>query len=129
MKQSSVRIGIRLVFAFLGIFGAAFAITGVLVALPKPAAGGTCGPGLASEAPIVALFDPVSIGAGKEPAADNTTSRDEWLTFVGECQTSADDRALAAFAILVLSVGVAIVGPKWVLRKPRDLAYTPQLNA
>ncbi len=104
-------------FALLGLFGAAFAISGVLFVLPLPAAGGTCGPGRASEAPIVALLDPVSIGAGPEPAASEATSRGMWLAFVSECQSSTDNRAIAALVILVLSIGVAVVGPRLVLTK------------
>ena len=59
----SSRSWIRLAFAFLCAFGVAFAITGMLVALPKPAAGGTCGPGAGSEAAIQALFAPGSVVA------------------------------------------------------------------
>jgi hypothetical protein len=107
-------------FAALGLFGAAFALSGVLIALPPPAAGGTCGPGQASEAPIVALLDPVTIGAGPEPKVTDAASRQDWLAFVGQCQASADNRGLAALAILVLSVLAAVVGPILVLRrKPR----------
>jgi hypothetical protein len=99
-----------LTFVFLGIFGIAFAVTGLLVALPKPAVGGTCGPGKASETSIVAFFDPGSIGAGPEPATTHATDRADWMAFVGECQASADSRVLATFAIAVLSVGVALGG-------------------
>ena len=111
MTQSSRQLWVSLTFVFLGLFGAGLAVSGVLVALPAPAAGGTCGPGTASEAPIVALFDPVSIGAGPEPAATDTAGRAQWDAFVSECQTSADDRGLAALAILVVSLFVAVVGP------------------
>ncbi len=106
-------------FLFVGLFGVGLAISGVLIALPAPAAGGTCGPGQASEAPIVALFDPVSIGAGPKPAAGDTASRAEWNAFVSECQSSADDRGMAALAILVVSTLVAIGGPILVLRRMR----------
>jgi hypothetical protein len=123
VKQSSHQLWIRLAFAFVGLLGASFAISGVLIALPNPAVGGTCGPSQGSEAPIVAVVDPVSIGAGTEPPATNATSHDQWLAFVGECQASADGRVLAGFAILVLSVGVAIGGPMLVLRKARDSAH------
>jgi hypothetical protein len=119
VKQSSFRLGVRLAFAAIGIFGAVFAISGLLIALPKPAAGGTCGPGLTSEAPIVAALDPVSIGAGKEPAASDTANHEQWLAFVGECQASADGTVLAALVILAVSTAVAFVGPWIVLRKKR----------
>lgn len=116
-------------FLFLGLFGAGLAISGVFIALPPPAAGGTCGPGQASEAPIVALFDPISIGAGPKPAASNRASRAEWNAFVSECQSSADDRGLAALAILVVSALVAIGGPILVLRRmrrrPRTVLVSP----
>jgi hypothetical protein len=101
----------------VGVFGVVFAISGLLIALPKPAAGGTCGPGTASEAPIVAALDPVSIGAGPEPPASDTKDYEQWLAFVGECQSSADGTVLAALLILVASVGIALVGLRLLLRK------------
>jgi hypothetical protein len=116
MQQSSFRLGIRFVFAAIGLFGVVFAISGVLFVLPAPAAGGTCGPGKASEAPIIAVVDPGSIGAGQEPAATNASSHNQWLAFVGECQSAADGRLLAAIGIIVLSVGFALLGPKLILR-------------
>ena len=61
-------------FVLLGLFGAAFAVAGLFAALPAPAVGGTCGPGKSSESAIVAFFDPVSIGAGAEPAPRTTTA-------------------------------------------------------
>lgn len=125
MNRSSRDIRIRLIFLCIGIFGAAFAVTGVLVALPAPAAGGTCGPGKGSEAPIVALFDPHSIGAGPEPAVTNTAAREDWLAFVGECQASTDDRAIAASIIFLLSIGIAVVGPLLVLRRRRQPTDSP----
>lgn len=125
MDRSSRAVRTRLVFLLIGVFGAAFAVTGVIVALPAPAAGGTCGPGRGSEAPIVALFDPHSIGAGPEPAVTNTAAREDWLAFVGECQASTDDRAIAASIILLLSVGIAVVGPLLVLRRRRQPADSP----
>lgn len=109
----------RLVLVILGLFGAAFAITGLLVALPSPSVGGTCGPGKGSEAAIVAIFDPNTIGAGPEPAATDTAARAQWSAFVHECQTAADNRALAAFPILVVSVGVAVIGALVVGRRGR----------
>ncbi len=122
MERSSRDLRIRLVFLVIGVFGAAFAVSGVLIALPAPAAGGTCGPGQASEAPIVALFDPHSIGAGPEPATTNTAAREDWVAFVNECQASTDDRSIAAAIILLLSIGIAAVGPMLVLRRRRKPA-------
>jgi hypothetical protein len=113
MQKTSRQTGLRLGLVLLGLFGAAFAIAGVFASLPGPAAGGTCGPGKLSESAIVAFFDPVSIGAGREPAATTTEtaiSRAQWMAFVGECQASADSRVLSTFAILVLSVVVALGG-------------------
>ena len=119
MNQPSAALWTRLIFVCLGLFGAAFAITGLLVALPRPAAGGTCGPGQGSEAAIVALVDPITIGAGPVPAATDATGRAQWSAFVHECQTAADERALAAFPILIVSAGVAIFGPLVVRRRTR----------
>jgi hypothetical protein len=102
--------GFRLALVFVGLFGIAFAIAGLLVGLPKPAVGGTCGPGTSSESAIVAFFDPGSIGAGAEPATTSATDRADWMAFVGECQASADGRVLGTFAILIVAIGVAAVG-------------------
>jgi hypothetical protein len=122
----SSRSWIRLAFAFLGAFGVAFAITGMLVALPKPAAGGTCGPGRNSEAAVRALFDPSSIGAGPEPPASDSAGRTQWQAFVDECQTTTDDRAIAALVIFVLSIGIGIAGPTMVIgRKRRTVSESP----
>jgi hypothetical protein len=109
----------RLILVALGLFGAAFAVTGLLTPLPRPTFGGTCGPGQGSEAAIVALFDPQTIGAGPEPAATDTAGRAQWSAFVQECQTAADDRALAAFPVLIVSAGVAIIGAIAVQRRAR----------
>jgi hypothetical protein len=125
VMQFSSRSWIRLAFACLGIFGVAFAITGMLVALPKPAAGGTCGPGTGSETAAEALFDPGSIGAGPEPAATNNAAREQWKAFVDECQTTTDDRAIAALVILLLSIGIAVAGPTLVAGRRRREADSP----
>jgi hypothetical protein len=121
----SSRSWIRLAFAFLGLFGAAFAITGMLVALPKPAAGGTCGPGRGSEAAIEALVEPGSIGAGPEPPASNSAARAQWQAFVDECQTTTRDRAIAALVILVGSIAIAIFGPTLVAGRKRRARSEP----
>jgi hypothetical protein len=117
VSSISRRAWVRLAFAFVGLLGATFAISGVVVALPPPAARGTCGPGLYSEAPIVALFNPGSIGAGPEPPATNAEARDQWSAFVSECQASADGRVLAGVVILVASVAIGVFGPMVVLRR------------
>jgi hypothetical protein len=119
VKSLSYPQRVRIVFTAIGIFGAAIAISGLIIALPKPAAGGTCGPGTASEAPIVAALDPVSIGAGREPASSDTKSYEQWLAFVGECQASADGTVLAAVLILMVSAGIAVGGPLLLLRKTK----------
>ena len=121
----SSRSWIRLAFAFLGLFGMAFAVTGMLVGLPKPAAGGTCGPGAGSEAAIQALFDPASIGAGPEPPASNSAARQQWQAFVDECQTTTDDRAIAALVIFLISIGVGVAGPTLVTGRKRRAPSSP----
>lgn len=119
MNENSSRQVVRMALVFLGLFGLGLAISGLLVALPVPAAGGTCGPGKGSEAPIVALFDPISIGAGPEPPVSQSAERANWVAFVSECQTAADDRGMAALAILAVSVGVAVVLPLLLFRRKR----------
>jgi hypothetical protein len=133
VKQVMRNRGYRFALVFLGLFGAAFAISGLLVSLPSPAAGGTCGPGKGSESAIVAFFDPGSIGAGAEPPTTSATKRAGWMAFVGECQASADSRVLATFFILILSAAVALAGTALVLRSrrppppPAPTAGTPPL--
>ncbi len=101
---------LALVLIFVGVAGAVFAVTGLLAALPTPAAGGTCGPGRGSEAAVEALVNPASIGAGPEPAARNVSARTQWTRFVNECQTATDDRALATLPTLIVSIGLAVAG-------------------
>jgi len=103
----------------VGIFGVAFAVTGAVSALPKASDGGTCGPGRGSEAAIVALFNPGSIGAGPEPAAADAGARAQWQAFVNQCQSAADDRGVTASAILLVSIGGATAGSLLVLRANR----------
>jgi hypothetical protein len=119
VAEPSRHVGLRLIIVFLALFGVAFAVTGLLVAMPKPQIPGTCGPGKSSESSIVAFFDPGSIGAGREPATSHATERAQWMAFVGECQAIADSRVLATFAILVLSASVAVVGTAWARRSMR----------
>jgi hypothetical protein len=119
VEQASRRMWFRVALVLLGLFGVAFAISGLLVALPRPAIGGTCGPGASSETAIAALFDPGSIGAGPEPPATSATDRTDWMAFVGECQASADGRALGTLLILVLSIAVTLVGAVLLVRLRR----------
>jgi hypothetical protein len=127
VRQPSRYQGIGLGLLLLALFGVAFALSGLLTGLPRPAVGGSCGPGPTSESSIVALFDPVTIGAGPEPPAARTADRAEWMAFVGECQASADSRVLATFVILMASFGVALAGAMLVLRatRARPLSPTP----
>ena len=117
MKPSALRSVLVVGFVFVGFFGAAFAVSGILVPLPAPAAGGTCGPGAASESALSALTDPSSIGAGPEPSAANTAAHAQWSAFVDQCQSAADQRGFATAAILALSVAVGIGVPLLLLRR------------
>jgi hypothetical protein len=119
VKQSSLRLVFKLALVFVGLFGAAFAISGALTAMPAPSVGGTCGPSRASETSIEAFFDPASIGAGAEPSSSHAEARFEWLAFVGQCQALADARVFSTFVILVVSLDVALLGFVLVLREPR----------
>jgi hypothetical protein len=112
----------------VGLFGVALAISGLLTGLPGPSVGGTCGPGLGSEPAIVAIFDPVTIGAGPEPPATNAAARTQWTSFVNQCQNSANNRAFATFPILVVSAGVAVFGLLLFRRRSRS-RVTPQVEA
>jgi hypothetical protein len=112
----------KLAFVYLGLFGAAVAVAGLLAPLPLPAAGGTCGPGQGSETAAEALLDPVSIGAQAEPPASETADRAQWVAFVHDCQTAADHRGLVTVPLFVVSVGVAVVGTVVVERRSRRRA-------
>jgi hypothetical protein len=118
-SRSSRQLWVILAFVFVGTLGVTFAVTGAVSALPKPSAGGTCGPGRDSEAAIVALFNPASIGAGPEPPPADAGAHAQWLAFVNECQSAADDRGVAASAILLVSIGIATAGSLLVLRASR----------
>jgi hypothetical protein len=123
VKQRTRGIGLALVL--VGLFGIAFAVSGLLTGLPRPAVGGSCGPGSTSESSIVALFDPGSIGAGPEPPASSVTDHADWMAFVGECQASADSRVLATFIILIVAVGVALAGVVVASRAARRQPVSP----
>ena len=110
MTRPVTSLRLALILIFLGVAGTVFAVTGLWAALPAPAAGGTCGPGRGSEAAVEALVNPASIGAGPEPAPGQVAAHAQWTRFVHECQTAADDRALATLPILILSIGLAVAG-------------------
>lgn len=124
MQHSSRAFWAMVALLFAGVFGAAFAITGAFAALP-PVAGGTCGPGTNSEAAIVALFDPGSIGAGPEPATNANGGRQEWQEFVHECQSAADNRGLVVLAVFVVSIVVIVGASILVIRAARKPARKP----
>ncbi len=124
MRYSSRVFWAIVALLFVGVFGAALAVTGAVAALP-PVAGGTCGPGTNSEAAVVALFDPGSIGAGPEPATNADGGRQQWEAFVHECQTAADDRGVVVLATLVGSIAVVAVGSALVLRSAHRSARKP----
>jgi hypothetical protein len=94
----------------IGLFGTAFAISGLASPLPLPAARGTCGPGRGSEAAAIAFFDPVTIGAGAEPPASKSAERAQWIAFVHECQSAADQRVAITLPVLVVSVALVVGG-------------------
>jgi hypothetical protein len=107
----------------VGLAGAAVAgaITVVLLPLPNPEAGGTCGPGRGAEPAIAAFFDPVSIGAGAQPPA-NTIQNYQWQAFVGECQSSTNARMVDALALLLLAGFFTLVALPFVRRSWKDTA-------
>lgn len=110
MSEWSRHRWVGFAIALLGIMGMGVAVMAVLTTLPAPAAGGTCGPGRSSETALAAFFSPGSIGAGPRPSTANAAGYDQWLAFVGECQSSTDARMLDGLSLLVLSLGVAGVG-------------------
>ncbi|MDE3086823.1 MAG: hypothetical protein KGJ77_08655 [Acidobacteriota bacterium] len=96
---------VTLVLAGLAVAGA---VVVVVLPLPKPAAGGTCGPGAGSEPAIAAFFDPVSIGAGPQPATSAIEAY-QWQAFVGECQSAANGRMVEGLALLIVAGFFALV--------------------
>jgi hypothetical protein len=128
VKKFSLQQWMKLLFVVAGLFGIAFAVAGLVVPLPNPAVGGTCGPGVAAEAPIAAVLNPGSIGAGPEPAATDVEGHQQWLAFIGECQATADGRTLAAVLIVLGSAGLVVGGPKLVDRTSRT-KRTPAVAA
>ena len=108
----------RLTIIYLGLFGAALAIAGMMIALPAQAIG-TCGPGSGSESAAIAFFDPITIGAQPEPPASNPAGRAEWRTFVHGCQSAADTRMFITLPLLAVSVGLVILGVVLILRRNR----------
>ena len=120
---------LRIASWIVGILALAGAVTVVVLPLPKPAAGGTCGPGRGSEPAVVAFFDPASIGAGPRPSAP-TIAVFEWQAFVGECQASTNSRMVDALALVLLSgffllVASPLVGRAW--RRQQPLAGGPEM--
>jgi hypothetical protein len=108
-----------MVLVCLGLFGVAFTVSGLLSPLPRPAVRETCGPGQGSEAAVVAFFDPITIGAGPEPPADQAGNRAQWLAFVHACQSASDQRAAVTFPILFASAGLTAVGGVLLYRRFR----------
>ena len=119
MSPTPDRRVIGVVLVCLGLFGVAFAVSGLLSPLPRPAVRGTCGPGQGSEAAVIAFFDPVTIGAGPEPPASQAGSRAQWLAFVHACQAASDQRAAVTLPILVASAGLTAVGGVLLYRRSR----------
>jgi len=109
---------VRLAIIYLGLFGAALAIAGMMIALPAQATG-TCGPGTGSESAAIAFFDPVTIGAQAEPPTSDQAARTQWTTFVHGCQSAADTRMLITLPLLAVSVGLVILGVILILRRNR----------
>ncbi len=105
----------RIVCSVLAVLYLGAALTVVLVGLPAPAAGGTCGPGTSSESALEAFFDPISIGAGAEPSAASG-QRPQWQSFVNECQSSANTRVITAGAIVAGALLLAL-GVPWLVRR------------
>lgn len=108
---------LRIASWVVGILALAGAIAIVVLPLPKPAAGGTCGPGRGSEPAVVAFFDPVSIGAGPRPTSPPIAVF-EWQAFVGQCQASTNARMVDALALVLLSaffllIASPLVGRAW----------------
>lgn len=104
-------------WACIGLAGLAVAgaIAIVVLPLPNPVAGGTCGPGRGAEPAIAAFFDPVSIGAGAQPPS-GTLQNYQWQAFVGECQSATNARMVDALALLVLAAFFGLVVPPLVRR-------------
>lgn len=108
---------LRIASWIIGILALAGAITVVVLPLPKPGAGGTCGPGRGSETAIEAFFNPVSIGAGPRPNSPPIAVY-EWQAFVGQCQASTNARMVDSLALLVVAgffllVASPLVGRAW----------------
>jgi hypothetical protein len=107
VKRLLVSPWLALALVFVGLFGATVAVSGLWAPLPPPKAGGTCGPGLGSEAAVAALVDPGSIGAGAAPPATKKAARAEWSQFVSE---ATEHRALITIPVLIVSLVLAVWG-------------------
>ena len=99
---------LRLATLALAALAVAGAVVVVVWPLPKPAAGGTCGPGSGSEPAIAAFFDPASIGAGPQPTSSAVEAY-QWQAFVGECQSSANGRMVEGLALLLVGALFGLV--------------------
>jgi hypothetical protein len=119
MTTAGRRPILGIVVISVGLFGAAFALSGLLGPLPLPLGGGTCGPGAGSESAVVAFFDPVTIGAGPEPPTSQAAGHSAWVVFVNSCQTATDQRMAVTLPIMVVSVVLVIVGLVVVVRRYR----------
>jgi hypothetical protein len=124
LRPSSGKWWIGLALIAIGLFGTAFAVAGLLAALPLPAAGGTCGPGQGSEAAVLAMVNPHSIGAGAEPPATDRAARVQWSAFVHDCQAAADHRAYVVLPILVASLVVVVFAAVLLRRRGRRVDRT-----
>ncbi|HML00165.1 MAG TPA: DUF2510 domain-containing protein [Acidimicrobiales bacterium] len=110
---------LRLVCAALAVLAVAGALVIAFLPLPRPAAGGTCGPGRGSESAMEAFFDPVSIGAGAKVSGSGIEVELEnldRLAFIGECQSSTNGRMVDALALLIVAGFFALVVPPAVRR-------------
>lgn len=114
---------LRWVCVGLAGLAVAGAITIVVLPLPNPAAGGTCGPGRGAEPAIAAFFDPLSIGAGVQPPG-GTLQNYQWQAFVGECQSATNARMVDALALLVLAAFFGLAVPPLVRRAWHDATRT-----
>jgi hypothetical protein len=109
----SLRI-VRIIGAVMAVVLLGAAVFVILHPLP-PVAGGTCGPGLGSEAPIEAFANPGSIGAGSEPSSASG-KRPQWQAFVDACQSATDTRIVMAVGLVIGAAAMAF-GLPWVVRR------------
>jgi len=99
------------------LVGCALAVA--VIPLPAPSVGGTCGPGMGSETPAEAFFNPVSIGAGPKPSASSGQLA-QWNAFVGQCQRATNTRMGLAGGLVLLAIGIGVVLPPVVKRIDKE---------